>query len=96
MAENETSNLVLNHYTIKLGVSEINQKNKSFTTVDIGTHEIITGKGYNNVQLIALLKRKYPELTKYRNVAVLQKDRKNVTIKINLDKLHKHIDKVRQ
>lgn len=79
--------IILNEYTITLGVPNATKQGGKEI---IGYFKILLTKGADNVALIAHLKRLHPHITKFRNVEVLQKTRKNVIMKLDFDKLIAH------
>lgn len=91
--ENQILKIILNEYEVVLSVSEIDAEKKEFKTINLGTYFITLVKSANNFELIARLKRIYPELTKYRNIEVLTKTRKSVNMEIELDKILKTLEK---
>ena len=62
----------------------MNIETKEYSTVNLGEFVLSTTKIYSNFQLIALAKKKYPELTKHKNIQLLTKVRKNVIIVLPL------------
>lgn len=80
----------LNEYTVTLAVSEVDAEQKKFRLIDIGTFTITLTSSFNNYEIISRLKKIYPEITKYRNVEVLQKVRKDVILELDFDNIIAH------
>lgn len=77
----------LNEYTLTLAVSAVNAETMKYENMKLGDFPVtIVGSG-NDYALIAKAKKVYPELKDFKNIEVLYKTRKEITIEYDLDSI---------